>query len=149
MDDMIGVTLGVGETYLRLARFAAERLRRFTGLDSVILDESHFRSRPLDCAHLLKLHAFDFVESENILYYDADLIFVDHWRPQQFAGARELICVRDLTFADWIQQDAALHRLSPYDYFNSGFFIANRAHHGQLLCHFPKSWPLAELNCLE
>ena len=154
MDNMLGVTLGVGEKYLRLAHFAAERLRRFTGLNSIILDESHFRSRPLEHIHLLKLHAFDLVESENILYYDADLIFVDHWRPQQFAGTRELICVRDIAFADWIQQDSTLHHIPPFEYFNSGFFIANRLHHEQLfrvaqdLAPFSRSRCFVDQTCL-
>ena len=82
---------------------------------------------------MLKLWVFELLAAENILYFDADLVFLRKWNPLIFAGVAEFVCVRDHWYRTNIQADARLFGVPADEYFNSGFFIANRTHHGQMM----------------
>jgi hypothetical protein len=139
---MIAVTIGVGAMYGEMARLAARRVQAATGLPVRILgeaelgshvDERHRRRWGAVACNCLKFALFDLIPDDDILYFDADLVFLRPWDPRPFAGSRELLCVRDQWFLDFIQVEAACAGVAADDYFNFGFFIASRAHHAAAL----------------
>jgi hypothetical protein len=99
---LIGVTIGVGEYYLGLARVAAACLKKHTGLDSVILSDRHFMESHLHHPAALKFRIFDLANVSNILYYDADWFCVRQWSPQSLANHSRLVACHDFVLAsDW------------------------------------------------
>lgn len=133
-EKVIAVTIGVGEKHGFLANLAAESCRRQTGLPVHILDESALSRHNLAKPHHLKFRLFqEFRSAETILYFDADTIFLKTFDVSSFIDLPEFVCVRDVWDRNWIYEDAARVGIAPKEYFNSGFFIANRRHHSALL----------------
>lgn len=131
---MLGVTIGVGRC-ASLAIEAANRCRRFTGLDVVILNEVHQRCYRVSEPHHLKFNLFDIMpDADRILYFDSDLWFVAAWNPEQFPS---LSAVRDNEFYEGTQRECERFGLALDQYFNSGLFIIDRQH-SQVL-HVAKS----------
>ena len=60
---MVGVTIGVGEHYGRLAELAARAVEEKTRLRTIILRDSHF------VFSRLKLRIFDRVDDDAVLQY--------------------------------------------------------------------------------
>ena len=129
---MLAVTIGVGKKWRKLAALAAESVRAQTGLETRILgDDTLARFRLTDPQHL-KFRLFDACpDADDLLYFDADTIFLQRWDPRVFAGRGEFICVRDREDEENIRREAQLAALPASMYFNSGFFIAHRAHHAR------------------
>ncbi len=67
---MIAVTMGFGEPFGRLAALAARAVREMTGLETVVLDGTHFAASGLPHPHHLKLRIFDHVDDDAVLYFD-------------------------------------------------------------------------------
>lgn len=132
MTRMTAVTIAVGQQWHELGQKTALLAARCTGLPVEILGEDAVRKTGLAPSEL-KFRLFDLVQSENILYFDADLLFVRRWNPLLYADRRELVCVRDHWYQPHIIADARQFGVPPEDYFNSGLFIANRSHHHQWL----------------
>jgi len=131
---MIAVTIGVGEKYELLATLAADSCRQRTGLEVHILGPEAALRHGVQHPHHLKFRMFEeFPEVENILYFDADTIFLKQFDPRAYANLPELVCVGDLWDRGWVIQDARRVGIPPKEYFNSGFFILNRTHHRKLL----------------
>lgn len=140
---MIAVTIGVGPYYGEMARLAAERVRRFTGLPTRVLGDEEYRSEvdprlaaaigPMaTCA--LKARLFELLpDFDDILYFDADLVFLAPWDPRSLGGSDRFVCVRDSWYLDFIQADAARLGVPAERYFNAGFFIASREAHAGVL----------------
>jgi len=140
---MIAVTIGVGPFYGEMARLAAERVRTFTGLPTLILGDEAYRSH-VDARHIaaigpmastaLKTRLFELCpDYDDILYFDADLVFLAPWDPRAFAGTERFVCVRDSWYLDFIQAEAARLGVPCERYFNAGFFIASREAHAGIL----------------
>lgn len=122
---MIAVTIGVGRC-ASLAIEAANRCRQFTGLDVVILNESHQRRYRVAEPHHLKFHLFDILpDVDKLLYFDSDLWFVAAWNPTQFPS---LSAVRDNEHYEGMQRECERFDLAANRYFNSGLLIIDREH---------------------
>jgi len=130
---MIAVTIGVGEPFYHMALLAGGLASRFTSLKVQILTEKHLRRCGARHPTYLKLHLFDLVEDDDILYFDADVVFLRAWDPTQYVRRKEIVCVRDMWFAPHIIQDAEWNGIPINEYFNAGMFIVNRTNHERLL----------------
>src|SRR5436190_23940327 len=86
---MVGITIGVGEYYSRLARHAAQAMEEKIGVRVAILTDEHFASSGLPAPHHLKLRMFDFVNHESVLYFDADMVCLSSWKPAYCARRSE------------------------------------------------------------
>src|ERR1051325_8949622 len=125
---MIGITIGTGEYYSRLAKLAARALEEKTGVKSIILGDEHFAASGLPAPHHLKLRLFDFVEDESVLFFDADMVCLNPWRPERLARKHALVAVAESarplhvrTAQDW--------GIPLNEYFNAGLLILNRKCH--------------------
>jgi hypothetical protein len=132
--DFLAVTIGVGPVWRLIAELAAESVRGRTGLETRILGEEDMARCRVRTPHFLKMRLFElFPEAEHILYFDADMIFLQQWDPRVLAGRGEFICVRDRADEANVRREAQLSSLPSNMYFNSGLFIANRTHHAAML----------------
>ena len=61
---MIGVTIGTGEYYTKLAQHAAQAIEKMTGVKTIILGDEHLASSGLPYSHHLKLRIFDLVDHD-------------------------------------------------------------------------------------
>ena len=125
--QMLGVTIGVGEKFERMAALAAREFTRRTGARAVVLGEREMAELRLAKPHLLKFELFRlFPEAEAITYFDADVVFLEDFDPLALAGDDGFAAVRDLFHQSGIITDAARAGIRPQNYFNSGFFIITR-----------------------
>ena len=131
---MIAVTIGGGTKYAALARLAAASCRKHTGLPVRILGATALRRQGVRKPHHLKFRLFEECpDADTLLYFDADMVFLKDASFREYADRPEFVCCRDLAGADHIRDDAAFIGIPPADYFNSGLFILNRAHHNGML----------------
>ena len=129
---MIAVTLGIGEGYKKLALYASEAIRRKTGLETVILDDSHFSSSGLPYPHHLKLRIFDLVEEDEVMFFDSDMVCLNSWNPQRFARPDAVVAVAE-RFHPMVIQACGDWDIPIQEYFNAGFMILNRNCHHEWL----------------
>ncbi len=92
---MIAVTIGIGESYAKLASYAAQAMQKMTGLETVILDDRLFTASGFQYSHQLKLRIFDLVDDDSILYFDSDIVCLNPWNPKRFARADALVAVAE------------------------------------------------------
>ena len=125
---MVGVTIGVGTYYGQLAELAAKAMQEQTGVKTVVLDDDHFTQSGLPAPHHLKLRMFDLVDTDSIVYFDADMACLKPWKPQRFANSEAVVAVAESarplhvhTAQDW--------GIPVEHYFNAGLMILNRRHH--------------------
>ncbi len=126
---MVGVTIGVGDWWREAATLGAARAKHYLGIDTIILTEDHMQRFGVAHPWWLKTIVFDLVPNDTVLYFDADLIWSDHWDLSPYEFRPELCCARDLCHAPWIAGEADKIDIHPRDYFNAGLFIANAEHH--------------------
>jgi len=123
----VAVTIGVGR-FEHLAQRAADEMRQMTGLETVVLGPDHFAASKLEHPSFLKFRLFDLVDAENIIWFDADMVPLAPWSPQEFFGSPALIAVRDRMLGS-VFQEADTWEIRPEEYFNAGLFIANAKAH--------------------
>ena len=132
--SMIAVTIGVGSKFAPLAQMAAASCAARTGLPVMVLGEEAMARHGLKLPHHLKFHLFDeFPDVETIFFFDSDIIFLRPFDARQFENAAEFVCVRDAWDRECVISDAKGIGIPPREYFNSGFFILNRARHSAML----------------
>ena len=76
---MIGVTIGIGAEWARLARATAQRMSAHTGLECRVIDSCTY-----GVAHpsWLKCHVHRiFPEADSFLLFDADILPLKEWDP--------------------------------------------------------------------
>ena len=89
---MLAVTIGVGGKWTKLAELAAESVRAQTGLPTRILGDAEMQRSGLATPHFLKFRLFDACpDADDLLYFDADTIFLQRWDPRVFAGRGEFV----------------------------------------------------------
>ncbi len=132
---MIAVTIGIGRDYQRLAELAAESCRAATGLETLILDESHYRKYGIvGSPMLLRYHLVDeFPNVDSILHFDADMVFMKPFDAHRLANSGALVAVRDCYSQPWIRSAAQAIGISAKTYFNGGFLVMDPRRHGPLL----------------
>ena len=133
---MIGVTIGVGKAYFRMAELAAESVRQFTGLPVEVIAHTPGEEHP--AKYKLKLlEQFP----GTVFYFDADTRMVGPWpglleydnSPKFVASLHDPSKAKD--------RDARHYKIDPRRWFYSGLWIANREHHGEAfkaayeICH--------------
>ena len=124
---MKGFTIGIGQPYNRWAKFAAQRMREFTGLECFVLDGSIGASN-LEDIWMARYRLFDFCNDNDILYFDADAICCKPWHPQDFTNGA-FCAVLDNPTGDWLLKRIKELGLRIESYVNSGLWIANRKNH--------------------
>jgi hypothetical protein len=129
---MIGITIGTGEYYSRLAKLAARAVEEKTGIKTVILGDERFAASGLPAPHHLKLRMFDFVDDESVMYFDADMVCLNSWKPESLAKADAVVAVAESarplhvrTAQDW--------EIPLGEYFNAGLLLLNRRAHEEWL----------------
>lgn len=127
----VAVTIGVGR-FEHLARRAADEMRQMTGLETVVLGPEHLEASGLEHPSFLKFRLFDLVDAENILWFDADMVPLAPWSPQEFFGNPAIVAVRDRMLGT-VLQEAEDWKIPPAEYFNAGLFIANATAHKRWL----------------
>lgn len=127
--NMTAVTIGVG-AWRQSAELAAARAAEHTGLNCVVLGDDVWErySDRYDNPAYLKLHLFDLVDAENLLYFDADAIHLNPWNPRSLANQPAFAAVHD-EFVSTIPHAAREAGVPLCEYFNAGVFVANRTHH--------------------
>ena len=129
---MTAVTIGTG-AYAEIAVEAATAMSARTGLRVRVLGDDIASRLKVKKPHRLKMELFNVIDDEDILYFDADLVALSNWSPQQFAGSLSVVAVRDLWFMMNIRNDAQRLGITTRNYFNSGLFILNRTAHASAL----------------
>lgn len=153
---MVAITIGVGEEHNFYAHEAARRMRKYTGLDTYILDDNHMKeygshpvfklADPKKCeCHYIKFFIWDILPNENdILYFDCDYCALREFQPDLYldyglwaSPTNALLTVRDRTSE---LQPHKQNIATVLHYFNAGFFIARRDRH-QGLAELCKKYP--------
>ena len=126
--NLVGITIGCGEKFSRMAEFAAREWTRCTGRPGIVLDHIEQTRRGLSEPHRLKFDLFRLVDHrvDAVAFFDADMVFLEEFDPVALTGPDGFAAVRDLHDQTWIIDDAARARVRPQDYFNSGFFLIHR-----------------------
>ena len=130
--DFLAVTIGVGEPHCRLAELAAERMRRFSGLDVRILGDAEVRQTGVRDPNHLKFHLFDFANAENVLYFDSDAFCLRPWNPRQFEDSASWVAVRGFWFDAQVQRLGRTYGFGD-DIIQGGWFLCNRTRHARVL----------------
>ena len=92
---MIAITIGINPLYKALANLSAQCLQDMTGLEVFILGERELKQSGLAHPASLKLKAFDFVDDDNILYFDADWFCTNNWNPTIFSNSKLITACND------------------------------------------------------
>lgn len=124
---MIAVTVGVG-AFAEMARLAASRLTQMTGVSTLVLGEAEFKQSGLTKATYLRFRAFDHVDDEDVMYFDADQVCLRGWNPVAFRDREAIVAVRDRMIPQ-IFADAEERGVLASRYFNTGLLIINRSRH--------------------
>lgn len=92
---MIGVTIGISPIHEALAKLSAKCFQEMTGLDVLILGDKELKQSGLTHPASLKLKAFDFVNDDNVLYFDADWFCTKNWNPTIFSNSKTISASND------------------------------------------------------
>jgi ADP-heptose:LPS heptosyltransferase len=125
----VAVTIGTGH-FAHMATLAAREVRAKTGLETIVLGDNEFAASGLAHPSLLKFRIFDLVSADHLLYFDADMVCLEHWDPRQYFGDRSIVAVRE-RMLDMIRREAFTWGVPAAEYFNAGMFIASAVHHRQ------------------
>lgn len=129
---MIAVTIGIGEGYTKLARYAARAVQEMTGLKTLILTDEHFTNSGLPQPHHLKLRLFNFVHDDTVMFFDSDMVCLNPWNPTQFAKDDALVAVVERPVPT-IMRICQAFDIPWHEYFNAGLMILNRKYHQEWL----------------
>lgn len=128
---MIGVTIGYGQYYQMIARWAMDEVEKYTGLKTFCISSYN---NPIDLNDkykipLVKFDIFDIVKDDDIFFFDADTIIVRDWDVQSLAGP-SLKAVADIE-TNAINRDIFLNApgMDATKYINTGMMILNRQSH--------------------
>jgi len=125
--NMIGLTVGTGG-HLPLAQEAARRFELCTGLPVTILGDREYEDSGCLNPSLMRTYAFDYVDADTVIYFDADILFCRQWNPAEVIDGK-LQVVRDVNYAAHVI-DECMEKFgaTSANYFNAGLMIMNRGH---------------------
>ena len=121
---MIGVTL-TSPGFRKLAVEAQQRFEEATGLPSILV------SVPSEKNYLAKLELHRFFKGQTVVYFDADLWFLNKCDLSEFDDQKEFLGVRDPGIYDtshFPYHDCQTLGMDVEQYFNTGLFIWNDRH---------------------
>lgn len=121
---MIGVTIATGK-YLPYGQQAAETMQAHTGLTCHVCSEVPAGRHP--SYHRLWLWDWVPEDVDAVLYFDADTYCVRDWDPREMAATGDFWARRDLPNPK-MPRECQQHGIDSERYFNSGVFVARRAH---------------------
>ena len=126
--NLVGVTIGCGPRFHAMATLAAREFTRRTGRPAFVFDQVDQQRRGLSTPHRLKFDLFRLLDStvDAVAFFDADMVFLEPFAPEELLGDDGFAAVRDLHREPWILADAARAGVPPQHYFNSGFFLLHR-----------------------
>ncbi len=130
--DLLAVTIGIGAEHEALASEAAQRMRRFAGVDVRILGRDDLTRAGVGDPMHLKFRLFELLDAENILYFDADVFCLRAWAPQLWLNRPDWIAVRGFWFDPRVQRLGEVYGFGD-ETFNGGLFLINRRHHQRVL----------------
>lgn len=137
---MIGVTIGIGDTYRRYATCATNLAIRNLGLDKVIVigdddvkkipslmkvREYNFRS------FITKFYIFDITKLDRFIYFDCDAAFVTTPPTSQLDiiySSTRFLAVRDRPYTESMARIEENVGVPKGTYVNAGMFVANKEH---------------------
>ena len=129
---MIGVTLAIGGGYQYYAELAMESVTKHTGLDCVCISEPKREVEQWALPHL-KFDLFDYVEDDDIFFFDADTRMVRDWEVQALAGEKMGV-VADFPYSEILKdREQNVPEIPEGEYFNTGMMILNRQAHEPVL----------------
>lgn len=106
--DTVGVTVGVGPIYSKLAELSASCFTANTGMPSIVLGDKHFNNSNLLHPAALRLKLFDIIDCERVIYFDADWFCLQHWDPSTAKPSSHLFACRDFMLtSEWPHQEYA------------------------------------------
>lgn len=133
---MIGVTIAIGPKFRRLARGAAEAVKRHYGISHVVTlgeeqlarycpPRDRFPDFPKQVFFLKFCVPLIVPKVERWLYFDADYRPIRDAEPHVIDAFRS--DTRIIAVDDWWPDHPY-----PWRYYNAGFYVANRPHHDRL-----------------
>ena len=150
-EDMAGVTLGLG-AYRGRAEIAARQFAWATGLPAAVVEDRDLdRVRNLISTHgpadlaareipfVTKLFVLDLVDRDRVVYFDADLLYVNRWDPLKL-DPDCLHVVRDRDWFGSVQADCHVWDIPADRYFNTGLLVLNRRLHLPVLREAARCW---------
>ena len=124
---MIAVTLGINPLYRALARLSAKCIQDTTDLDTLILTESDFKKSNFSHPAALKLKVFDFIQDDNVLFFDADWFSINKWSPNDYDDKVPIIACHDFILTDdWPEQYTNIDVVENEKYFNDEALLSHR-----------------------
>ncbi len=125
--NLLGLTIGCGERFGRMAALAAREFTRRTGVAARVLGEAEQHAAGVARPHHLKFDLFRFAgDVDAVVFFDADLVFLEPFDPASLVGRGAISAAADLADAPWIIDDAWRAGVRPDDYFNSGLLVVHR-----------------------
>ena len=114
---MIGIIIGINPIYKELAKLSAKCFQEMTGLEALILGESELQKSGLTHPASLKLKAFDYVDDNNIIYFDADWFCIKKWNPTTHSDSKLITACNDFVLKiDFPKQYPEYNSLNFDDY---------------------------------
>lgn len=130
---MIAVTIGCDD-YLPLAEYSANRFHTMTGIPVHIIKNADLPVKLKDARHAKFFIPSILQTSEQIIYFDADLILT---RPVDFStfvnDQNKIYVCRDLPISQIIDKECSKFSLDRHNYFNSGLLVFNPTLHKEWL----------------
>jgi hypothetical protein len=96
---MVGVTVAVGSPYTDIAHLAAACFTARTGLPAIVLGDVEFAQSGLPHPAALRLLAFQYVNADRLVYFDADWFCLRPWSPSM-RNDDDLQACRDFILMD-------------------------------------------------
>lgn len=110
---LTGVTVGIGPVYAELAILAARCFEHWTGARAVVLGAGELARSQVEHPAALRLQLFEFTNSDDVVYFDADWLCVGPWSPLPDPNSHTLCACRDFVLtSEWPDQRYAFHSAS-------------------------------------
>lgn len=90
---MIGLTLGITESWREAAHSSAKRMEQATGVECIVVED--WIGEPLNHPSWLKLWLPEAFPEDDLMIFDADLLALRDWDPEELLEGHDLVWVRN------------------------------------------------------